>query len=60
MYELGGLVGLIILICTIWAIVKIITSSAKIEEKILWIVIIVLIPPIGVILWFLLWPYAKR
>lgn len=52
----GGLLGLIILILDIYAIIKTIESNASTGSKVLWTVIIVLLPILGLILWFLLGP----
>ncbi|MDX1561528.1 MAG: PLD nuclease N-terminal domain-containing protein [Gammaproteobacteria bacterium] len=52
--EVGGLLGLIILVLDIWAIVKIVEGKQSTGTKVLWIVIILLLPVIGLILWYLL------
>lgn len=49
--EVSGLLGLIILILDIWAIVKTISSTASTGAKVLWIVIILLLPVLGLIIW---------
>lgn len=54
--ELGGIFGLLILIADIWAIVNIAQSSASTGKKVLWIVLVLLLPVLGLILWFLLGP----
>ncbi len=54
--EVGGLLGLIWLIVVVYAIVKTAGSSAGVGSKVLWIVLILVLPVIGVILWFLLGP----
>lgn len=54
--EIGGLFGLIILVLDVWALVKIIQSSADTGRKVLWIVLIIFLPVLGFILWFLLGP----
>ena len=54
--EYGGLLGLIILIADIWAIVKIIQSGASTGSKVLWIVLILLLPLLGLIIWLLAGP----
>lgn len=56
--EVGGLFGLLILIANLYAIVKIIQSTASTGTKVLWIVLILLLPLLGLILWFLLGPKA--
>ena len=52
--EVGGLFGLIILVLNIWAIIKIVQSGSTALTKALWIVIILLLPVVGLILWYLL------
>ncbi|MCL4408784.1 MAG: PLD nuclease N-terminal domain-containing protein [Firmicutes bacterium] len=54
--EVSGLLGLIVLILNIYAIVKTVQSAAGTGAKVLWIVLIILLPVIGFILWFLLGP----
>lgn len=54
--EVGGLGGLIVLILDIYAIVKIVGSDAGTGAKVLWILIVLLLPVLGVILWFLFGP----
>jgi succinate dehydrogenase/fumarate reductase cytochrome b subunit len=52
----NGLWGLLILIADIWAIINIFQSSASNEKKLIWIVAVVLLPLLGLILWYLLGP----
>lgn len=52
------LLGLVILIVDIWAIVKTLQSPVTPGTKILWVVIIFLLPVVGVILWYFLGPRA--
>ena len=54
--EVGGFFGLLILIADIWAIVKIFQSTASTGAKVIWIVLILLLPVIGLILWLLFGP----
>lgn len=54
--EVTGLLGLIWLIIIIWAIVKVAQSSAGPLAKLLWILILLFMPVLGLILWFLLGP----
>jgi hypothetical protein len=56
----GGVWGLLVLIVDIWAIVNIVKSSAKTEMKILWVVIVALLPVVGVVLWYFLGPKTGR
>jgi len=58
--EYGGLWGLLVLIADIWAIVNIIQSSASTGKKVLWIVIVAVLPVLGFILWFLMGPKTGK
>lgn len=54
MYYGGGLIGLIILILDIIAIVEVLQSSRGVAEKLLWILLILLLPLVGVLIYFLI------
>lgn len=54
MYYGYGLIGLIILILVIIAIVEILQSGRPVGEKLLWILLILLLGPIGLVLYFLI------
>lgn len=54
--EVGGILGLIWLIIVIWAIIKVAQSRAGGVQKVLWILILLFLPLLGLILWFLLGP----
>ncbi|MCB1800166.1 MAG: PLDc N-terminal domain-containing protein [Gammaproteobacteria bacterium] len=58
--EVGGLLGLIILALDIWAIIKIFDSGASTGSKVLWIILILLLPVLGLILWWLLGPRGGK
>ena len=48
--------GLLVLAGDIWAIINIFQSSVSNEKKLLWILVVVLLPLLGLILWFFLGP----
>jgi hypothetical protein len=54
--EVGGILGLIWLIIVIWAIIKVAQSGAGGVAKVLWILILLFLPVLGLILWLLLGP----
>lgn len=56
MVEVGGLLGLILLVLNVYAIVKIVQSGATTGAKVIWIVVILLLPLVGLLLWFLFGP----
>ena len=54
--EFGGILGLIILIADVWAIVKTVQSSASTGAKVIWIVLILILPVLGLIIWLIAGP----
>lgn len=60
MSEYGGVIGLIILALDIWAIINVIQSSASTGSKILWVLLILILPVIGLIIWFFAGPRGGR
>ncbi|MFP4138259.1 MAG: PLDc N-terminal domain-containing protein [Halomonas sp.] len=54
--EVTGLLGLIWLIIIIWAIVKVAQSSAGGLAKLIWILVLLFFPLLGLIVWFLFGP----
>lgn len=54
--QIGGLLGLIILIADIYAIVKTVQSSASTMAKVLWILAILIFPVVGFLLWLIFGP----
>lgn len=54
--EVGGILGLIILVLNVWAIIKVIQSSAGTGSKVFWVVLILILPVLGLLLWFLAGP----
>jgi hypothetical protein len=58
--QYGGIWGLLVLIADVWAIVNIVQSGVKTEMKILWVVIVALLPVIGVVLWYFIGPKTGR
>lgn len=62
MFDSGvnSLFGLLILVGDVWAIINIFQSSASTGKKVLWIVAVLLLPVLGLILWFFLGPRHPR
>lgn len=50
---MGGLIGLIIIVLDIIAIVDLFKSAKENSKKILWLILILILPLIGMILYFL-------
>lgn len=62
MMSLGynSLWGVLILAGDIWAIINILQSAASNEKKLLWTIVVVLLPVLGLILWYFLGPRNGR
>ena len=62
MFDSGihSVLGLLILVGDVWAIINIFQSPASIEKKLIWIVAVVLLPLLGLILWYFLGPRGRR
>ena len=52
----NGLIGLIILALDIWAIINVFQSGASTGAKVLWILLILLLPVLGLIIWAIAGP----
>ena len=59
-FGIHGLLGLLILAADIWAIINIAQSSASNEKKALWIILVLLLPLLGLVLWYFLGPRGGR
>ena len=62
--QVNGLWGLLILAADIWALVHIVQSPASIFQKVLWsllvLVLVLVLPVLGLLLWFFLGPRAAK
>ena len=54
MYYPYSLVGLLVLVLDIYVIYMVLTSSAEAGVKLLWVIIVLMLPFIGPLLYFLL------
>ena len=59
-FGFNGLWGLLVLAADVWAIINIAQSSASNEKKALWIILVLLLPVLGLILWYFLGPRGGR
>jgi Phospholipase_D-nuclease N-terminal len=58
--RVGGFFGLLVLIADVWAIVNVFGSTASTGAKVLWTVLILLLPVLGFIIWLVAGPRASR
>jgi Phospholipase_D-nuclease N-terminal len=56
----NGLWGLLVLAGDVWAVINILQSSASNEKKLLWVLLVILLPLLGLILWYFLGPRDNR
>lgn len=56
MEAFGGFFGLLILALNIWAIANVVRSSTDTGKKVLWILLILIMPVIGLIIWGFMGP----
>ncbi|MDH0291376.1 PLDc N-terminal domain-containing protein [Pseudomonas sp. GD04087] len=54
--TLSGLISLIIFALDIWAIINVVKSGAEMPMKIIWILVIVILPVLGLIIWAIAGP----
>ena len=59
-YGYNGIFGIFVLIADIWAIVNILQSGAQTDRKVLWTVLVVLLPALGFIIWLFAGPRTNR
>lgn len=52
----NGLIGLIILALDIWAIINVLKSGTSTGMKIVWVLLIILLPVLGLIIWAIAGP----
>jgi len=57
--EVSGLLGLLILVGDIYALINIVQASVSTGNKVLWALLVLLLPVVGLILWFLLGPRGR-
>ncbi len=55
-----GIGGLILLALDIWAIVSIISSRSSTGAKVLWTLLVLVLPLVGFIIWLLAGPRSSR
>jgi len=52
----NGILGVLVLAGDIWAVINIFQSSVSNEKKLIWIIAVLLLPVLGLVLWFFLGP----
>lgn len=57
--EFSGIFSLIILVADVYAIIMIMQSMAKSVQKLIWVLVVLFLPLIGLIVWYLAGPGKK-
>lgn len=57
--EVTGIGGLVILALNIWAIISIVSSGASTGRKVLWTLVVLILPIVGLILWLIFGPRSS-
>ena len=55
-----SIIGLLVLVANVYAIIKIFQSSAAALAKAIWIVVILVLPIIGLIIWYFAGPGGNK
>jgi uncharacterized membrane protein len=58
--EITGILGLVWLLIVIWAVLQVAQSSAGGVAKLLWVLLLLFLPFIGLIIWFLMGPKSAK
>ncbi|WP_164880080.1 PLD nuclease N-terminal domain-containing protein [Paenirhodobacter ferrireducens] len=58
MMHLNGVWGLVILALDLWALVSIVTSGRSTGSKVLWALLVILLPVLGFLVWLVAGPRA--
>jgi Phospholipase_D-nuclease N-terminal len=58
--EFTGIGGFILLALDIWALISVIGSNETTGKKVIWVLVILLLPLLGFLAWLLFGPRAAR
>lgn len=58
--EFAGIGGFIVLLLDLWAIVSIWGSASSTGSKLLWTLLVILLPVLGFIIWLVAGPRSSR
>lgn len=54
--EITGIGGLILLVLNVWAFVSIVSSNASTGKKVIWCLLVLILPLLGFLIWLLAGP----
>lgn len=59
MSNYAGFGGLIVLVLNIWAIVSIVGAPVSTGKRVLWILLVLILPIVGFVIWLLIGPRGR-
>jgi Phospholipase_D-nuclease N-terminal len=60
MFELSGIGGLIILALDLWALISILNAPASTGTKVLWSLVVIVLPVLGFLAWAVFGPSPPK
>lgn len=57
--EFSGLLGLLVLAADVWATVNVLQSGGSTGNKVLWVLVILILPVLGLVIWLLAGPRGR-
>ena len=57
--NITGVGGFILLALNIWALISIIGSGASTGKKVLWVLLVLILPLVGFLIWIFIGPRAR-
>ncbi len=54
-----GIIGLLVLVADIWAILNVVQSKESTGVKTIWIVVILVLPVLGLVVWYFAGPKSS-
>ena len=55
-----GLWGLLVLIADVWAVVNVMQSASDTAKKVIWTVVVIVLPVLGFVLWLIFGPRTAQ
>jgi len=59
-FEYSGFLSILLLAANVWAVINIVRSSATTGMMVIWIVLVLVLPLVGLIIWFFAGPRTSR
>ncbi|MDC0737863.1 PLD nuclease N-terminal domain-containing protein [Cognatishimia sp. SS12] len=58
--DVAGIGGFFVLVLNVWAIVSIVGSTASTTRKVIWTILVLLLPVIGFVIWLVIGPRPAK